>query len=52
MVVKVNSVRVILFLSTNFAMPLYCLHVKNAFLHNALQVGVYMNLPPEFVYGS
>jgi Reverse transcriptase (RNA-dependent DNA polymerase) len=47
-IAKLNSVRVLLSLTTNFDWPLYQFDVKNVFLHGDLEEKNYMDLPPGY----
>ena len=47
-VVKMNTVRVLLSLATQFVCDLQQFDVKNAFLHGELEEEIYMDLPPGF----
>ena len=46
--VKMNSIRIFLFLAANLEWPLHQFGVKNAFLHGDLEE-VYMDVPLGFV---
>lgn len=48
-VAKINTVCVLLSLSTNLDWPLQQFDVKNAFLHGELSEEIYMDLPPGCV---
>ena len=48
LVVKLNSIRIIISLVANLDWPLHQLDVKNAFLHGDLTETVYMAQPPGF----
>lgn len=45
---KINSIRILLFVATNYSWPLYQLDIKNAFLNGSLEEEVFMDLPPSF----
>jgi hypothetical protein len=45
-VAKMNTIRVLLSLATNFNWPLKQFEVKNTFLHGDLEEEVYKQLPP------
>ena len=52
LVAKMNIVRILLSLATNFDWPLQQFDVKNAFLHGDLEEELYMELPPGFIKDS
>ena len=47
-ITKLNTIRVLLSLTTNLDSPLYQLDVKNALLNGELEEEVYISLPPDF----
>ena len=47
-VAKMNTIRVLLSLTTNFGWNLQQFDVKNAFLHGDLEEEIYMEVPPGF----
>ncbi|CAL8175745.1 unnamed protein product [Prunus armeniaca] len=51
-VAKINTIRVLLYLSTNLDWPLHQFDVKNVFLHGDLKEEVYMNSPPGCKMGT
>jgi hypothetical protein len=46
-VAKMNSIRVLLSITTNMDWPLHQFDSKNAFLHGDLEEEVYMDIPPR-----
>ena len=48
LVVKMNTVRVLLSLAANMGWKLQQFDVKNAFLHSDLEEEVYLEVPPGF----
>ncbi|CAH9078510.1 unnamed protein product [Cuscuta europaea] len=48
-VVKIASIRLILFMAAMSHWPLFQLDIKNAFLHGNLDEEVYMEQPPDFI---
>ena len=48
LVAKINTIRVLLSLATNFDWPLFQLDVRNAFLNGKLEEEVFIDLPPGF----
>ncbi|CAL2278360.1 unnamed protein product [Prunus armeniaca] len=51
-VAKINTIRVLLYLSANLDWPLHQFDVKNVFLHGDLKEEVYMNSPPGCKMGT
>ena len=49
---KLDTVRVLLSLTTNLDWPLHELDVKNTFLHGNLEEEIYMEIPPGYVVSS
>ena len=47
LVAKLNTMRVLLYLTTNLDWPLLQLDVKNAFLYGDLEEEIYMDIPPR-----
>ena len=47
-VAKMNTVRIILSLTTHFGWKMHKFHVKNAFLHGSLEEEVYMEISPGY----
>ncbi|RVW68506.1 Retrovirus-related Pol polyprotein from transposon RE1 [Vitis vinifera] len=47
-VAKLNTMRVLLYLTTNLDWPLLQLDVKNAFLYGDLEEEIYMDIPPRY----
>ena len=48
LVVKINSIQILLSLAVKLDWPLYQLDVKNIFLNRDLEEEVFMDQPPEF----
>ena len=48
LVAKLNTIQVLLSLTTNLNWPLYQLNVKNVFLNEDLEEDFYMEIPPSF----
>ena len=48
LVAKMNFIRILLSLASNYNWPLQQLNIKNAFLHENLEEEIYMDLPPSF----
>ena len=47
-VVKLNTIRMLLYLAASCDWPLYQLDIKNAFFNGDLEDEVYMEIPPGF----
>ena len=47
-VAKLNTVRILLYLSTNHGWSLQQFNIKNVFLHGGLDEEIYMEVPPRF----
>jgi hypothetical protein len=49
LVIKLNTIRVVLSLTVNFDWPLHQFDVKNTFFHDDLKEKVYINIPPCYM---